>query len=166
MRLWLFAGVLGLSTLGACASRGTIDSDGGQEDRAADLFDGFDLQRSWGPCPPGMTCQESVTITHWLVRRMTAQNCVTTPSPAEASQFGALATRPDVLAAILDPNACAMVVDLWEQMSVTLRSGDTYINRMTAGCTAGPLTELRNAALALADRYCPTVATDGGGPGD
>jgi hypothetical protein len=128
------------------------------------VFGGIWLQRAWGPCPPGTTCVESTSaeVRHGIVdKRGGSQPRGQFSGVTDFEPLASMATRPDVLAEMRKPLPCGVADDLTESIQLYF-NGSLLVRAGTAGCSAGPIADLRASLYALITRLAAIPTPDAG----
>jgi hypothetical protein len=127
------------------------------------VFGGFSLHRQWGPCAPSAVCAErlGVTPTEKHVLQLGGNPRGEWRGVVDFEPLSSVAVSPRVIAELRKPAPCPAVTDVLETMEVIIGPG-MYIRGSTAGCSEGPVAELRAAARALVVRLSGNGGADAG----
>jgi hypothetical protein len=123
----------------------------------------FTLRRTWGLCAPPMVCGESlsVSVASGRVSQLGGSPRGEFRDVTDFEPLRTTAVRPSVIAELRKPSGCPPITDVSETMSLAIGHG-IYLRASTAGCSDGPIGELRAAARALVARLAATPAPDAG----
>jgi hypothetical protein len=135
------------------------ESDGGSrcpgDNGPAPAFRTFSWERTWGPCPAGQTCIQSMTVDDTCLATYNNQGTVRT-APIASADFSHLGTVLSAAISTLGSDApCGNpVTDQWEQVRVELPTGSA-IAKQIQGCSGTPFDDIRNEVQTLRNLYFP-----------
>ena len=153
------------AAISACAAQQASGTDGGAEGSTDTGSLGFLFFQITFQSELGVHCQTCTSVgTIWsdhLTYTLTGSpDCYASVTAAETAPVAVLATRPDVLMTLSDPNLCRAQGVSYEQMAVGLSDGQVIENNWSFGCPGNAFGQLRAALGALEQKYCYSQSSD------
>jgi hypothetical protein len=113
-------------------------------------FEGLRLSGAPNECPVGTLCAEQLSVSKEGLLRSFGRSA--TVAPEALAAFAEAAIDGDVITALMQDRPCAEEANATETLTLGIGSG-LELHAEIAGCTEGPIANLRATVRALVDRH-------------